>query len=357
MSPVLPPPPFAPPGGRGGAEGGRSGSHVPLTPRTVAVAVCLVLGIGLLGGAGAGALLTGDAGERPGAAQGFDGARTAWRSVPVDTLFPRTLRGKGAGPGGADRNWTRVAVAPDSGCAHAFDPLLAETLSPVGCARLVRATYADETTSSVTTVGLLFTRGDEEAMRKLRKRFASENLTKRTDLMPRPYAARGTVAADFGDAQRASWTISVQQDVPVVVYSVSGFADGRVVSDPQPAADAVRKGETTAAAQAGLGHDAQGIADRIEQALRRATSGDEAPGNGLRRPGGDGTGGGERRPDSAGDTAGDAARDTAGDAARGTARDTVGGTARGSAGGTARDTVGNSAGNTVAGERKREAGR
>ena len=266
------PPPPRPAGGPG---------HAPLGARTVAAAACLVLGVGLLGGAGAGAWLTGDSGERPGPGKGFDDARAAWHQVPADTLFPRTLKGGGAGPGGADRDWTRVAVAPDSGCSHAFDPLLAKALSPVGCARLVRATYTDETTSGVTTVGLLFTKAGPEAMRDLRKRFATENLTERSDLMPRPYAGRGTVAADFGDAQRASWTVHVLDDVPVVVYSVSGFADGRAVSDPQSASDATRKGETSAAAQAGLGHDAQGIADRVERGLRKETTGDgPEPGDG-----------------------------------------------------------------------------
>ncbi|MDF4249494.1 hypothetical protein [Streptomyces sp. WMMB303] len=255
--------------------------HSPLTVRSLVVAVCLVLGVGLLGGAAAGTLLSGDEAGRHSVAAGFDGARAAWHQIPVDDLFPRTLEGKGAGPGGADRRWTRVAVAPDSGCAHAFDPLLAKALAPVGCARLVRATYADETSSSITTVGLMFTKADPAAMRDLRQRFAAQNLGRRTDLMPRPYAARGTVAADFGDAQRASWTVRVLRDAPVVVYSVSGFADGRVVTDPQSANDATRKAETSAAAQAGLGHEAQGIADRIERRLREATvrreSGDADP--------------------------------------------------------------------------------
>ncbi|WP_329811723.1 hypothetical protein [Streptomyces sp. GSL17-113] len=256
----------APPGERNGA------GHAPPSVRSVAAAVCLVLGVGLLGGAGAGVLLTGDSGEQRKVAQGFDGTRAAWHEIPVDDLFPRTLRGNKAGPGGADRRWTRVAVAPDSGCAGAFDPLLAKALAPVGCGRLLRATYTDETTSSLTTVGLLFTKADPAGMRDVSERFATQNLAERTDLMPRPYAARGTVAADFGDAQRASWTVHVQRDIPVVVYSVSGFADGRTVTDPQPADEATLEGETSPAAQAGLGHDAQGIADRVEKRLRKATT-------------------------------------------------------------------------------------
>ncbi|WP_197353527.1 hypothetical protein [Streptomyces bathyalis] len=245
-------------------------AHHRPAPRTVAAAVCLVLGVGLLGGAAAGTFLTDDPGQQAATEGSFDDMRAAWHNSSVDALFPRVLEGKGAGPGGADRRWLRVAVAPDSNCREAFDPLLAKALLPVGCSRLVRATYADETTSSVTTVGLLFTRSEGAGMRALRKRFAVENLSERTDLMPRPYGSRGTVSADFGDAQRASWTMRVLSDAPVVVYAVSGFADGRIVSDPQAAAEATEKGETSAAAQAGLGHDAQGIADRIERRLRNA---------------------------------------------------------------------------------------
>jgi hypothetical protein len=249
----------------------KSPHHTP-APRMVAAAACLVLGVGLLGGAAAGMTWLRDDPDERTPQQTYDQARTLWETAPVDQLFPKVLEGRGAGPGSADRRWVRVAVAPDSNCRDAFDPLLSKALSPVGCGRLLRATYADETTSSVTTVGLVFTRSDVEGMGKLRKRFAVENLSERTDLLPRPYSARGTVAADFGDAQRASWTLRVLSDAPVVVYAVTGFADGRTVSAPQAAAEATEKGETSAAAQAGLGHDAQGIADRIERRLRDASA-------------------------------------------------------------------------------------
>ncbi|MEU1274522.1 hypothetical protein [Streptomyces sp. NPDC005799] len=236
--------------------------------RTAVVAACLVLGLGLIGGAVTGSWLAGDDGG-DGARGTFSAAAGLWHSVPVDQLFPPTLQGLGAGPGGADRTWTRIAVAPDSGCKGAFDPLLGKALAPVGCQRLLRATYTDATESFVTTVGLLFTKADAPAMTALAKRFRSEGLGNRTDLMPRPYAAKDTPAARFGPQQRASWTVSVLTEAPVVVYAVSGWADGRTVDAPQPAAQAMQSGATTAPAQAGLGHEAQGIADRIERALRK----------------------------------------------------------------------------------------
>ena len=235
-------------------------------------------GSGLIGGAVTGSWLTGDSSAGADARTEFAAAGELWHSVPVDQLFPPTVQGEGAGPGGADRTWTRIAVAPDTGCANAFDPLLRKALAPVGCLRLLRATYTDATRSLVTTVGLLFTKADATAMTALKTRFQKEGLDRRTDLMPRPYAAEGTVAAGFGDDQRASWTVSVLTDAPVVVYAVSGFADGRAVTDPQPAEDAMKSGATTAPAQAGLGHDAQGLADRVERGLRKTvTSATEKP--------------------------------------------------------------------------------
>ncbi|MFF3887722.1 hypothetical protein [Streptomyces sp. NPDC001914] len=249
-----------------------------IRPGAVAAATCLVLGLGLIGGAVTGSWLTGDDTDAAGSPGAFTAAGALWHSVPVDQLFPPTVRGDGAGPGGSDRAWTRIAVAPDTGCKDAFDPLLRQALAPVGCLRLLRATYVDATRSHVTTVGLLFTKADAAGMTSLKARFRKEGLDRRTDLLPLPYAAEGTAAAGFGRAQRASWTVSVLTDAPVVVYAVSGFADGRTVAAPQPAAEAMKPEATTAAAQSGLGHEAQGLADRVERGLRKTvTSSTEKP--------------------------------------------------------------------------------
>lgn len=235
--------------------------------RMAAAATCVVLGLGLIGGAATGAWLTGDSSAEP-TRTPYTTGRTAWHSVPVDTLFPRTLQGRGAGPGGTHRTWTRIAVAADSPCADGLDPLLVTTLRSVGCQRLVRATYTDATRSSVTTVGLVFTEAKAPAMQALRTRFTEQKLGARGDLMPRTYAPEGTPAASFGDRQRASWTVNPLSEIPVVVLAVSGFADGRTVTEPQPAAAAMEPEATTDIAQAGLGHEAKGVADRVERGLR-----------------------------------------------------------------------------------------
>ena len=269
--PAVPPPPGypPPPAARPGPfpyPAGRAGRG------TVAAGICLVLGAGLLGGAAVGHLVGGDTAAaqtaREDTALTYADARSLWHSVPVDTLFPPTVYARGAGPGGADRTWTRIGVAPDSGCDGAFDPALATALAPVGCLRLLRATYTDATSSNVTTVGVLITRADPASMAALRGTWNARHLGDRTDAMPRPVAFPGTVAAGFGLAQRASWTVDISDTLPVIGYAVSGFADGRTVTDPQPAAAATRPGATTAAAQAGLGHDAKGLASAIEHHIR-----------------------------------------------------------------------------------------
>ncbi|MEV8116244.1 hypothetical protein AB0O69_15290 [Streptomyces xiamenensis] len=236
--------------------------------RVAAVIIALVLGAGLLGGAAAGAWLTGDSAASA-ARAAFDDSRSLWRDLPVDELFPPELAGEGAGPGGAERRWLRVAVAPDEDCLTAIGPALAEVLLPTaGCERAVRASYVDDTVSSVTTVGMVFTEADAPAMEALRASFG----TGEGAPLPLTLAAPGTAAEGFGAEQRATWTVRVLTDAPVIVYTVSGFADARVVDSPQPATEAVAEGQDTAVALSGLGHEAMGLADQVERSIRQAAA-------------------------------------------------------------------------------------
>ncbi|WNI14764.1 hypothetical protein [Actinacidiphila sp. ITFR-21] len=254
------PPPAGPPPARAG--------------RRAATALCLVLGLGLIGGATAGTVINhGPRQPAPvadGSAEAFATARDVWRNTPVDQLFPPRYSDRSGGPGGAERSWTRIGVAPPAGCAGAFDPLLQKVLAPIGCVRLLRATYMDSTSTTVTTVGLLVTSAQAPAMNALHLRWDTDGLGRRGDLIPRAAAFPGTAAASFGDEQRGSWTVQVSADLPFVVYAVSGFADGRAVPVPQPADKADAQGATTAMAQAGLGFDATGLASTVDDRLRTA---------------------------------------------------------------------------------------
>ncbi|MGV9315532.1 hypothetical protein ACWDR0_25610 [Streptomyces sp. NPDC003691] len=238
--------------------------------RTVLAAVCAVLGLGLIGGAVTATALTGGTGGGSAEESAYDRAQALWHTAPVGRLFPPTIRGLKAGPGKADRVWTRIAVAPDTDCATALDPGLTAALAKTGCVRVVRATYTDATSTHVTTVGMVFTGADEHDMATLAQRVDTQSLDERPDLLPRAFPARGTVAERFGAAQRASWSLKVLPDAPVVVYAVSGFADGRAVAGPEPVTAARDAKSTSPVAQAGLGHEASGLAAGAERAFRSA---------------------------------------------------------------------------------------
>ncbi|MEU3605065.1 hypothetical protein AB0E83_06355 [Streptomyces sp. NPDC035033] len=234
--------------------------------RSLAVGACVVLGLGLIGGALAGVWLAASGGGKPAEPAGYAAAKELWHNAPVDTLFPRTLTAPQAGPGPSARTWTRVVVAPDAPCAAgSLAPRLLTTLRPLGCERVLRATYTDATASSVLTVGLVFTRADVPAQRALDGRKLAARLGQD---VPPALSGAGTVAAGFGPAQRAGWWVTAPADLPVVVTAVSGFADGRAVDRPVRADQAMTKGRTDAVAQSGLGHEALGIAERLEKQLR-----------------------------------------------------------------------------------------
>jgi hypothetical protein len=207
-----------------------------------------------------------------GSPEAFAKAREVWRSTPVDQLFPRTVTGKDGGPGGADRSWIRIGVSAPAGCTGAFDPLLQQVMAPVGCVRLLRATYLDSTSTTVTTVGMVVTSGEAAAMSTLNRRWTSQHLGERADLLPLPVAFPGTPAAHFGPHQRGSWDVQVSADLPFVVYAVSGFADGRTIPAPQPADKADAHGATSTPAQAGLGFDASGLASAVDDRLHTAVT-------------------------------------------------------------------------------------
>ncbi|WP_449345661.1 hypothetical protein [Streptomyces narbonensis] len=242
------------------------------TGRVLAVTACVVLGGGLIGGALAGIWLASAEPARPAEPAGYTEAKDLWHNAPVDTLFPRTLPGPGAGPGAAARTWTRIVVAPDTPCSPAvLGKGLLATLTPLGCERVLRATYTDATASSVITVGLVFTRADAEAQRTLGQ--GSGGLTARLgEDVPPALSGPSTVAARFGARQRASWWLSAPANLPVVITAVSGFADGRALDRPQPADRAMARGRTDATAQSGLGHEAKGITARFEALLRKAVA-------------------------------------------------------------------------------------
>ncbi|MCZ0971508.1 hypothetical protein O1L55_08620 [Streptomyces albulus] len=60
-------------------------------------------------------------------------------------------------------------------------------------------------------------------------------------------------------------------DIPVVVYAVSGFADGREVTDPQPADAAVQPSTATAPPSPDSATTLKGLADKVTATFRAAS--------------------------------------------------------------------------------------
>ncbi|MEU6893841.1 hypothetical protein ABZ934_18960 [Streptomyces sp. NPDC046557] len=219
--------------------------------RITAAVLCALLGTGLTAGAAVTAWNDHRAAHRPLPAEAaYRAAGSLWRDAPVDRLFPPVLDGPGDGPGGADRTWTRIALAPDADCGPAaLNADWRSALAAAGCAHVLRATYTDATRSSLVSVGLVFTTADSATMDGLRGR------------LPAPSAY------GFTDPQRATWAAGVVVGAPAVVYAVSAFADGRVQDAPQPAEEAARPAAVGAPAQAGLGHEAKAVTGRLERAV------------------------------------------------------------------------------------------
>ncbi|MFF5446689.1 hypothetical protein [Streptomyces sp. NPDC012888] len=248
--PVPAPVPSLPTGTPTAYPGTGAGPALPRRRSPLGALLCALLGTALLATGGLVAWRDWQEANRPPSpAELYRAAGSLWHQAPVDTLFPPVVRAAGAGPGGSDRVWTRVAVAPDAGCPDALSPEWQRALSPAGCTRVLRATYTDATRSALVSAGLVFLPPDAGAVDALRGKLP----------VPSGYG--------LTDGQRAAWAVAVAKEAPVVVYTVSAFADGRVVPQARPARDAMKPADQSPPALAGLGHAAQSVADRLEAAL------------------------------------------------------------------------------------------
>jgi hypothetical protein len=163
-------------------------------------------------------------------AQRFLFDRRAWGAVATDDLFPPIYRTTAAAPElGAERVFTRLGVASPAACRAAFGPALARQVAAHPCGPVLRAGYADATSTLVITVGVavLGTTPDEQTT------FSATTGGPHADLWPHPVSFPGTAAAAFGDAQRLAFEVSSSSDAPFLSFAVVGFGDGRAASaDP-----------------------------------------------------------------------------------------------------------------------------
>jgi hypothetical protein len=157
-----------------------------------------------------------------------------WRTTKKTQIFPALIRyqlsGESLGAAGSlSLTARRLAIARQATCASVAG---AKSVLPlfqrVGCKALLRATYTDQTSSFVVTVGVAVLGSEASAI------MASRTLTRQPGtgqgavarmVVLRPLPVPGSPAADFGIRQRQlSW---VAGSGSYLVVATVGYADGR----------------------------------------------------------------------------------------------------------------------------------
>jgi hypothetical protein len=197
----------------------------------------------------------------------FRADRQVWHSAPADRLFPPTIAIRDGGPGGTDRRWIRLGIAPDTpDCTRSLPSALRRDLGldRLGCHRMLRATYTDSTGSQVVTLGVAVLQAEPAAMRAAAAAWESRSArAPAPGSRPRPFAVPGSPAASFTAASVAAWTLRMAADAPFLTWSAAGFADGRTVRSPIPAAASVSPSPRLAAVESGLTEAARTLAARL----------------------------------------------------------------------------------------------
>ena len=113
-----------------------------------------------------------------------------WQAWPATSVFPEEV--KYFGLDRVQQYARRVGIAPEAACRSAVDSSIAGILDGHGCRTMLRATYVDQTSTFVMTVGVAVLE-DEEA-----RVSAAEELTQDDRVGVLPVAFPGTVAERFG---------------------------------------------------------------------------------------------------------------------------------------------------------------
>jgi hypothetical protein len=163
-----------------------------------------------------------------------------WRTWPASRIFPAAVSyqlssfGPGSGAG-VSLTAHRIGIASQASCGSATDPPVARVLAAHGCVAVLRATYEDATGALAVTVGVAVLPGPASASAS--RRALPSAAGGPLGIRPVPFA--GTLAAQFGDAQRQ--LSSVSSAGAYLIMSTVGYSDGR--GRVQGAADPYTKDE------------------------------------------------------------------------------------------------------------------
>lgn len=159
-----------------------------------------------------------------------------WRTMPKTTMFPAVigyrLTGGSLGRGsGLSLKAKRLIIAPQATCAKGAGatPAIMTVLDRDGCQAVLRATYADATSTLVVTVGVEVLKDAASAKEAARYLTRAPAVTATgavsKQLVLHPVQVAGSPAAVFGPRQRQlSWIVGAGS---YLVVTTVGYADGR----------------------------------------------------------------------------------------------------------------------------------
>ncbi|MEV7967070.1 hypothetical protein AB0O34_13945 [Sphaerisporangium sp. NPDC088356] len=180
----------------------------------------------------------------------------AWRA---DAVFPAEVEYLGLSR--VRQYARRVGIAKEAPCASVVDAPVASVLRQHGCRTMLRATYVDQTSTFVMTVGVAVLDDEETRVQ------TGGDLPVDDRVGVRPVAFPGTVTESFGAAQRqrTSWAGAG----PYIVFSAAGYTDGRT-RESVPIEE-IPHSELWPTAQSVAGHIARGLSAPPE--IPRCTQG------------------------------------------------------------------------------------
>jgi hypothetical protein len=192
------------------------------------LAGCLLFALGLAGVAGGGVLLAREMTRPPTSAEKAAAVKadiaSRWQRLPAGKIFPATLT-YSTGGFNVRMTATLVGIAPRTSCAAGLDLGAARAFGRLGCIAVLRATYADASGTLLVTAGIVVMKDSAVASRAVSARLPA-------GAGVRTFALPGTIADQFGDAQRRGFS-SATAVGPYLLLSASGYADGRVSGSAQ----------------------------------------------------------------------------------------------------------------------------
>jgi hypothetical protein len=183
----------------------------------------LVIGLGATGAGGSLLYLeeTRHATPAEATAAGQQELASLWQRMTIGQVFPQTATYVTGGENSAKA--TRIGIAPQSSCAAAADPAVAEALASAGCVTMLRATYADQSGTVLATVGIAVMKTTSGAQKAL-SAIQSQGTQQTAGIL-----AVGFPGTAFPASAREVFGSQVGRG-PYVFFYTAGYADGRSTS-------------------------------------------------------------------------------------------------------------------------------